>query len=188
MSSQASLKFNKINTEIAKQLIDKKVFSLTLTPYKNVVNVPQAVEGLVYDGTTKTGVLPGDGYTLQSSEATEAGSYTASATLEEGMVWSDKTIEPKQINWFISKANIEVNILGGSKEVVYDKNTTYTFPDAGDVAYTSTSEAAFFDSNKVKITPDLEPVNGKNANTYYLGLNTEYTFSYSDSTNVNVTK
>jgi len=67
-----------------------------------VIAVPTAETGLVYDGTEKIGVVAGTGYTLTGNIATNAGNYTATATLEDGYVWSDTTTEAKSINWSIA--------------------------------------------------------------------------------------
>ena len=67
------------------------------------IDVPTAASNLVYDGTEQTGVAAGTGYTLTGvTAATNAGEYTATATLEEGYVWSDTTTEAKSINWSIA--------------------------------------------------------------------------------------
>ena len=71
-------------------------------PY--VLTVPKAVTGLVYDGTVKTGVEGGTGYTLTGNTATDAGSYTATATLAEGYTWSDGSTATQTITWSIAKA------------------------------------------------------------------------------------
>ena len=67
------------------------------------IDVPTAASNLVYDGTEKTGVAAGEGYTLTGvTAATNAGDYTATATLKQGYVWSDTTTEAKSINWSIA--------------------------------------------------------------------------------------
>ena len=71
-------------------------------PY--VVAVPKAVTGLTYTGSEVTGVESGTGYTITGNKATEAGSYTATATLEDGYTWADGTKEVKEIPWSIAKA------------------------------------------------------------------------------------
>ena len=65
------------------------------------VDVPTAVEGLVYDGMVKTGVEPAEGYVLFGNTEIEAGDYTATALLKPGYVWSDGTKELKDIAWSI---------------------------------------------------------------------------------------
>ena len=71
-------------------------------PTPTSVEVPTAETGLVYDGTVKTGVVAGEGYMLSGNTATDAGNYTATATLADGYIWSDETTAPKEINWSIA--------------------------------------------------------------------------------------
>jgi len=71
------------------------------------VTVPSG-KTLTYDGKEQIGVEEGDEYTLTGASETNAGSYTATATLKENpdpnyvYEWSDGTKEPKTINWTIS--------------------------------------------------------------------------------------
>ena len=68
------------------------------------IPVPAAKTGLTYTGSELTGVKAGTGYTLTGNTATDAGSYTAVATLSSGYMWSDGTSEDKSIPWSIAKA------------------------------------------------------------------------------------
>ena len=64
------------------------------------------VQDFTYDGETKTGVMPGTGYTLSGTvSAADAGSYQAEAALMTGYEWTDGTDEPKTIVWKINKAD-----------------------------------------------------------------------------------
>lgn len=104
-SSSGTLTFITINPEIAKQLIGKTVFNVTLNPDQYVITTPKAETGLVYDGTTLTGVKGGVGYALsQDYQATNAGSYTAVATPIDSYKWPDKSHAGIQIPWSIAKA------------------------------------------------------------------------------------
>ena len=76
------------------------------------VDSPKAIEGLVYNKEVQTGVEAAEEYTLTNNTATDAGEYTATATLKEGYVWADNTHEEKTISWSIAKA-------AGSKEEGY---------------------------------------------------------------------
>ena len=98
MTSSINLNFRKIDTLIAKQLIDKKVFTLTVFPYENIVDVPQASEGLIFNNKEQTGVPEGEGYEITNNKQTNVGSYEAIATIKNGMIWSDKTVSDKKIN------------------------------------------------------------------------------------------
>ena len=73
------------------------------------VAIPAAVEGLVYDGSSKVGVLGGEAYQLDNAQATDAGTHTATATLidTEAYVWSDGTTDPKSIVFVIEPAPLD---------------------------------------------------------------------------------
>ena len=68
---------------------------------------PPTAQNFTYDGTQKTGVLAGEGYTLSgTTTAIAAGNYTAVATLQSGYVWNDGTSNAKTISWSISALGI----------------------------------------------------------------------------------
>ena len=77
---------------------------------KKTIAVPTAITGLVYDGQTQTGVPAGEGYTLNGNTATNAGNYTATATLNDtsNTWWSDGAMGEKSIQWSIAKQEIAV--------------------------------------------------------------------------------
>ena len=62
---------------------------------------------LTYTGEEQTGVDINPSYagTLTGHKATEAGTYTARASLNKGFIWSDGTTEDKNIVWTIAKAD-----------------------------------------------------------------------------------
>ncbi len=78
----------------------------TLTVENKNIAVPAAATGLVYNGSEQTGVAEGEGYTLSGdAKATNAGSYTATATPAKGYAWPDGSTDAKTIEWSIAKAN-----------------------------------------------------------------------------------
>ena len=93
------------------------------------VNVPVANEGLAYTGSEQTGVSEGEGYTLEGHKATEAGFYTATATLKDGYKWLDGSLEPKEIIWSIGVVQVPVAIDGlrytGSEQTGIVENEAY---------------------------------------------------------------
>ena len=106
------------------------------------VAVPSAVAGLVYDGTAKTGVVEGVGYTLVENVATAAGDYVATATLEDGYVWSDDgTTEPREISWSIARATYDMgDVLFEDGTFEFDGTNLYLavegdLPDGVEVYY-----------------------------------------------------
>ncbi len=89
-----------------------------------VATIPTAVSDLTYDGTVKTGVEAGTGYTLEGNTATDAGEYTATATLEEGYVWSDSTTGAKEIEWTIAQKEVTPTLTLSATEATYDSTKT----------------------------------------------------------------
>ena len=74
-------------------------------PEPTVVEIPEAVEGLVYNGEEQTGVPAGEGYSITGNVAVEAGDYTAIATLVgTNSVWSDGTTAAQEIPWSIAES------------------------------------------------------------------------------------
>ena len=122
--------------------------SWTIT--KKEIAVPTAVTGLVYNGTEQTGVNGGDGYTLSgTTKATNAGSYTATATLTDptNTCWSDNSTDVKTIEWSIDKADpamlkaviVTYHPNGGSAEFSGSMNVEGTFsydPDNDTTTFT----------------------------------------------------
>ena len=125
------------------------------------VAVPTAASGLVYTGSEQTGVAAGTGYTLTGDKATNAGDYTATATLAdaENTVWADDTTAPtananKSINWSIAKATATAPtavanlVYDGTEQTGVAVGTGYTLTgntatDAGDYTATATLAANY---------------------------------------------
>lgn len=74
-------------------------------PAENAATKPTAKTELKYTGKPQTGVAAGAGYTLEGNKATNAGNYTATATLDEGYKWSAGSTDPATIEWSIAKAD-----------------------------------------------------------------------------------
>ena len=74
----------------------------------NVILKPN-VPAFVYDGTEKKGLYESRFFTNSGEwKRTDAGTYTATATLKDGFVWWDGTTEPKQFEWTIKKATLMI--------------------------------------------------------------------------------
>lgn len=119
-----------------------------------VIEIPKANTNLVYTGNPQTGVNEGTGYTLTDNTATNAGTYTAKATLEPGYKWSDGSTGVKEITWTIAKAKptyTEPTNLTGKKGA---KLSTVTLPSGftwvdGETILNTVGEKTF----KAKFTP-----------------------------------
>ena len=103
---------------------DPKIIDWKIDKAAAKVTAP-AGKTLTYDGQEQTGVEAGEGYTLDGASATDAGTYTATATLKEDpncvYGWSDGTTDPKIIDWKIDKANNPLSIKGKTAAVKYKK-------------------------------------------------------------------
>ena len=113
---------------------------------------------LTYTGEEQTGVDINPSYagTLTGHKATEAGTYTARASLNKGYIWSDGTTEDKDIVWTIAKADRDGprglrsymptkegandgGILATTTEMEYRKVGTTTWKDCPDEEVTGLS-------------------------------------------------
>ena len=67
-----------------------------------------ATTSFTYDGAEKVVVVEGENYTVTgTAKATNAGSYAAVVTPNEGFAWADETTDAITINWSIAKATNE---------------------------------------------------------------------------------
>ena len=76
------------------------------------VEFPAANIGLVYNGKTQTGVAASKAYKLTGATAKDAGTYTATATLNEGYEWADGTTAPRSVTYTIAKAKLTATYAG----------------------------------------------------------------------------
>ncbi len=103
--------------------------------------IPVAVTGLVYNGNVQTGVAAGMGYTLTGNTATDAGDFTATATLQTGYLWSDGTSEPRMISWSIAKRPLTIK----AKDQTVDLNGKI----AGDVARAEITDGTLAEGDSI---------------------------------------
>ncbi len=86
------------------------------------VDVPTAATGLVYDGAVKTGISePTDkSYTVTNGSAINAGTHTATLTLNKGFKWTDGSTEPKKVTWEIARMpDVEIEVTLTQTEYEY---------------------------------------------------------------------
>ena len=86
------------------------------------VDVPTAATGLVYDGAVKIGISePTDkSYTVKNGSAINAGTYTATLTLNKGFKWADGSTEPKTVTWEIARMpDVEIEVTLTQTEYEY---------------------------------------------------------------------
>ena len=88
---------------------------------KAKVTVPGAASGLVYTGSELTGVANGDLYTVTNGKATNAGSYTATVTLNDAANYEWSSAFDGKLDWSIAKATYDMSgVKFDSNAFVYD--------------------------------------------------------------------
>ena len=131
--------------------------------------------GLVYTGGQQTGVQGGDLYTLSGNTGTNAGSYTATASLKDtaNYRWDDGTTAAKTIGWSIGKAQLIASY--GGESIAYGGSPVLKVDVAGFVGGESAATAAGYKAPTVSAS-------STNAGSYRLvpagGSATNYEFSY----------
>ena len=83
---------------------ESEEYVISKTGQEKLIDIPKANTNLTYNGNPQIGVNEGTGYTLTDNTATNAGTYTAKATLEAGYKWSDGSTDVKEISFEIKKA------------------------------------------------------------------------------------
>ena len=148
------------------------------------ISVP-TVPKKTYNGSAQTciGENYRMGYTLSGEiTATDAGEYTATATLERGYVWSDGTTEPKQIKWEIGRKTPTASdfIVTLPTDLTYDgsaKTVSIKWkvnPDDG-LADTDGITIIYYSGNWVKV-PNNQAINaGTYRFTFTVGERKNYT-------------
>ena len=145
------------------------------------IAVPTATTGLVYDGTTKTGVAAGTGYTLTDNTGVAASNYVATASLADpaSTVWADATevdasaTADKLIAWSIAPASITITVAGTASSAPYTG-----IEQTGMVAYLLSSDDALYDASKVSYS-GAATVAGTTVGGYAYGLDST-DFAYND--------
>ena len=119
--------------------------------FKAIIATPTG-KTLTYNGQSQSGVETGTGYTLSgTTDAIDAGSYQATATLEEGYEWDDGTDDPKTINWTIEKATVNVTAPTG-KTFTYNGKARTGVASGANYTLSGTAKATKAGSYTAKAT------------------------------------
>ena len=133
---------------------ESEEYVISKTGQEKLIDIPKANTNLTYNGNPQTGVNEGTGYTLTDNTATNAGTYTAKATLEAGYKWSDGSTGVKEISFEIRKADPTYTVPTGLKGQKGAKLSTVTLPNGftwvdGEEVLNTVGEKTF----KAKFTP-----------------------------------
>lgn len=95
----------------------------TIEITRATISIPTANTGLIYDGSEKTGVNEGDYYTLTGHKQTNAGNYTAVASVDDNHIWFNGSTDDQLIEWSIAKAQVSVPTAVANLEYNGEKQT-----------------------------------------------------------------
>ena len=76
----------------------------------NTATEPSVVSGLIYNGSSQTGLKGGSNVNLSTISAINAGNYTGKATPKTNYCWTDGTTTTKSYSWSIAKKNVRCSI------------------------------------------------------------------------------
>ena len=76
----------------------------------NTATEPSVVSGLIYNGSSQTGLKGGSNVNLSTTSAINAGNYTGKATPKTNYCWIDGTTTTKSYSWSIAKKNVRCSI------------------------------------------------------------------------------
>ena len=125
---------------------------------KQLASVPTAIDGLVYTGSTQTGIMePAQTHYTWTADsvrqAVNAGIYTATAVLEYGYVWSDGTEGVKVLTWRLGKAPQDApdgltatddSIIGTTADMEYRAADAESYKNAADGSVTGLAPGTYY--------------------------------------------
>ncbi|MDY5058012.1 MAG: InlB B-repeat-containing protein [Bacilli bacterium] len=76
----------------------------------NTATEPSVVSGLIYNGSSQTGLNGGSNVNLSTISAINAGNYTGKATPKTNYCWTDGTTTTKSYSWSIAKKDVQCSI------------------------------------------------------------------------------
>lgn len=149
---------------------------------KITVEIPNVVEGLIYDGTEHIGVPEREDYTVENNAGTNAGEYVAKITLNDAVNYQWNTEFDGNIPWSISKkkltitgltaidreyqkGDISVALSGGFLGGIVsgdEGDVVVVMPDKGRLS----SDAA---GEKLQVLVDIPEITGVKKDNYVIG-------------------
>lgn len=102
--------------------------SVSIVPEKiQIITIPSQSGTVVYNGNLQTAVFNNydeESLTVSGNTGTNAGAYTATFVPKYDYCWSDGSVDAKEVEWVIDKANGVVEL--SETSVTLDKTTTST--------------------------------------------------------------
>ena len=102
--------------------------SVSIVPEKiQIITIPSQSGTVVYNGNLQTAVFNNydeESLTVSGNTGTNAGAYTAIFAPKDDYCWSDNSVDAKEVEWVIDKANGVIEL--SETSVTLDKTTTST--------------------------------------------------------------
>ena len=156
----------------------------------NTANEPSVVSGLIYNGSSQTGLKGGSNVNLSTTSAINAGNYTGKATPKTNYCWIDGTTTTKSYSWSIAKKNVRCSITS-VPTLKYPNSATgsikYSCTDSKVPSVTSSSTSNITVSGVTSTSATLKALKvGSSVITISTASDTNYNASNKATTNISI--
>ena len=156
----------------------------------NTATEPSVVSGLIYNGSSQTGLKGGSNVNLSTISAINAGDYTGKATPKTNYCWVDGTTTTKSYSWSIAKKDVKCNITS-VPTLKYPSSVTgtikYSCTDSKVPSVTSSSTSDITVSGVTSTSATLKALKvGSSIITISTASDTNYNASNKATTNISI--
>lgn len=154
----------------------------------NTATEPSVVSGLIYNGSSQTGLKGGSNVNLSTISAINAGDYTGKATPKTNYCWTDGTTTTKSYSWSIAKKDVQCSITS-VPTLKYPSSATgsikYSCTDSKVPSVTSSSTSDITVSGVTSTSATLKALKvGSSIITISTASDTNYNASNKATTNI----
>ena len=154
----------------------------------NTATEPSVVSGLIYNGSSQTGLKGGSNVNLSTTSAINAGNYTGKATPKTNYCWTDGTTTTKSYSWSIAKKDVRCSITS-VPTLKYPSSATgsikYSCTDSKVPSVTSSSTSDITVSGVTSTSATLKALKvGSSIITVSTASDTNYNASNKATTNI----
>ncbi len=156
----------------------------------NTATEPSVVSGLIYNGSSQTGLKGGSNVNLSTISAINAGDYTGKATPKTNYCWTDGTTTTKSYSWSIAKKDVQCSITS-VPTLKYPSSATgsikYSCTDSKVPSVTSSSTSDITVSGVTSTSATLKALKvGSSIITISTASDTNYNASNKATTNISI--
>ena len=156
----------------------------------NTATEPSVVSGLIYNGSSQTGLKGGSNVNLSTISAINAGNYTGKATPKTNYCWTDGTTTTKSYSWSIAKKDVRCSITS-VPTLKYPSSATgsikYSCTDSKVPSVTSSSTSDITVSGVTSTSATLKALKvGSSIITISTASDTNYNASNKATTNISI--